>query len=182
MSSNGSISSEEKSSEEEKVENRQHHGRLTFMKNSKSFLPSSLDAHRDLTTSNAQKETIAAQETVKEREELENEQVDSMKMFQDILRKISSLGSRGRQMLRKLMDEIDAQGVEGDTLRRLVNETMNDDRLSSKAKRRRRRDLVLSSPLYRDLTLEDKNGDAPLEEVSLPPFHFTFFTHFKRIT
>lgn len=164
ISSSISVSSGEKLS---KKENRRHHEGLGGQKNSISSSPALLDTHRDSTISNTRTETIAVQETVKERMESENERMDSIEMFQDVLRKISSLGNRGRQMLRKLMDEIDAEGVEGDALRRLVNETMHDERLSSKAKRRQRRDLVLSSPLYRDLTREDEDDDASLEEVSL---------------
>lgn len=166
VSSSASFSSEEKSSEEEN--GRHNDAKLETQKNSTFSFSSSLDVHRDSTVSNARMET-ATRGTVKQAQaDLENKQIDSAEMFQDVLRKISSLGSRGRQMLRKLMDEIDAQGVESDALRRLVNETMNDEGLSGEAKRRRKRDLVLSSPLYRELAWEDENGDAPLEEVSLP--------------
>lgn len=138
----------------EKEEGSRHdEAKLETQKNSSSF-----DARRNSTVPNERKEIV-------DQIESENERVDSAEMFQDILRKIGSFGNRGRQMLRKLMDEIDAQSVEGSVLRRLVNETMNDKRLSSETKRRRRRDLVLSSPLYRELTWEDDDDDAPLEEV-----------------
>lgn len=113
-----------------------------------------------------------AQEIVKKQEESETGQMDSAEVFQDVLRKISSLGDRGKQMLRKLMDEIDARGTEGDALRRLVNETMNDKKLSSEAKKRRKRDLVLSSPLYKDLMQDDEEGDTEIEEVGIALFFF----------
>lgn len=71
-------------------------------------------------------------------------------------------------MLHRLMKEIDARNnTEGAALKRLVSETMNDKTLSSEAKRRRKRDIVLSSPLHRELTEDGDDGDAPLEEVLL---------------
>ncbi|XP_014478804.1 PREDICTED: uncharacterized protein LOC106746578 [Dinoponera quadriceps] len=167
MSSSASFFSEEKSSEEEEGRRRHDEAKLEIQKNSTSSSSSSLDVRRGSTISDVRTETVVSRETMQA--ETENKRLDSAEMFQDVLRKISSLGSRGRQMLRKLMDEIDAQGVEGEALRRLVNETMNDERLTSEAKHRRRRDLVLSSPLYRDLTWEDEDGDAPLEEGMLNP-------------
>lgn len=111
-------------------------------------------------------QSSTAREIVKEHEESETKQTNSEEVFQDVLRKISSLGDRGRQMLHKLMDTIDTQaGAKGATLKQLVNDTMNNKKLSSEAKRRRRRDLILSSPLYQELTEEDEDGDAALEEV-----------------
>lgn len=108
------------------------------------------------------------EEITRKQEESKAEQITSAEIFQEILRKINSLGDRGRQMLRKLMDEIDARNnSKGATLKRLVNETMNDKKLSDEAKRRKRRDLILSSPLHKLLTEEDKDGDAALEEVRI---------------
>lgn len=177
VSSSASFSSEAKSSAEKQGNRRHDERKFETQKNFTSSSSSSFDVHRDSTIPDARAETIATQAAqAKEQAESENKQTDSAEMFHDVLRKISSLGSHGRQMLRRLMDEIDAQGVEGDALRRLVNETMNDKRLSNEAKRRRTRDLVLSSPLYRDLTREDGDSDAPLEEVSVsstPPFYLT---------
>lgn len=113
-------------------------------------------------------ESSTAREIVKEQEESKTKQANFEEVFQDVLRKINSLGDRGRQMLYKLMDMIDAKaGAKGVALKQLVNDTMNDKKLSSEAKRRRRRDLVLSSPLYQELTEEDEDGDAALEEVKV---------------
>lgn len=122
------------------------------------------------TISSKQMESNTAREIVKEQEESKTKQTNSEEVFQDVLRKINSLGDRGRQMLHKLMDTIDTQaGVKGAALKRLVNDTMNNKKLSSEAKRRRRRDLVLSSPLYQELTEEDEDSDAALEEVDFIP-------------
>lgn len=110
----------------------------------------------------------AARQLARELEEsgTKGERTESAEVFHDVLRRIGSMGERGKNILRRLMDEMNARGArEGDTLRRLVNDTMNDGRLSSEAKRRRKRDLVLSSPLHRELTEEDADGEAPLEEV-----------------
>lgn len=127
------------------------------------------------TISNTQVKTETAEEIVKKQEESTTKQTNSAEVFQDVLRKINSLGNRGRQMLRKLMDEIDARSnSEGAALKRLVNETMNDKKLSNEAKRRRKRDLVLSSPMHQILTEEDEDGDVALEEV-LVLFFFYFF-------
>lgn len=115
-----------------------------------------------------QMEPSMAQEIVKEQEESKTKQTNSEEVFQDVLRKINSLGDRGKQILHKLMDTIDMQaGAKGAALKQLVNDTMNDKKLSREAKRRRRRDLVLSSPLYQELTEEDEDGDAAIEEVKI---------------
>ncbi|KAG7202886.1 hypothetical protein KM043_010034 [Ampulex compressa] len=100
---------------------------------------------------------------------LEEGEVSSAEVFEDVLKKISSLGHRGKQILRRLMKEIEDTGAEGEALRRMVNETMNDGRLSKAEKQRRRRDLVLSSPLHEELTEEDDEADAGIEEGMLNP-------------
>lgn len=116
-------------------------------------------------TSDVRIETSTQPEVAKEQEEPKADQANSAEVFQDVLRKINSLGGRGKQMLRKLMDEIDAiNEAEGVALKRLVNETMNDKTLSERDKRRRRRDLVLSSPLHRELTEDDEDADAAIVE------------------
>lgn len=128
------------------------------------------------TVSSKQVESSTAREIMKEEEESEAKQANFEETFQDVLRKINSLGNRGKQMLHKLMDTIDAQaGAKGTALKQLVNDTMNDKKLSSEAKRRRRRDLVLSSPLYQELTEEDEDSDAPLEEVVFFAYVFLMF-------
>ncbi|XP_029164286.1 uncharacterized protein LOC114935588 [Nylanderia fulva] len=120
------------------------------------------------TISSTQMKTSTPEEIAKKQEESPKQ--NSGEVFQEILRKIISLGDRGREKLRKLMDEIDARSnSEGIALKRLVNETMNDKKLSKETKRRRRRDLVLSSPLHELLTVEDEDGDAALEEDTLQP-------------
>lgn len=126
--------------------------------------------HSNITMSSGQMETSTAREIAKEQEKLKIEQTNSEEVFQEVLRKINSLGDRGKHMLRKLMETIDAQaGTKGATLKQLVNDTMNDKTLSSEAKRKRKRDLILSSPLYKELTEADEDGDAALEEGMLHP-------------
>jgi len=113
-------------------------------------------------------ESSTIREIVKEQEESKTKQINSEEVFQDVLLKINSLGDRGKEMLHKLMDMIDTQtDTKGAALKQLVNDTMNDKKLSIEAKRRRRRDLVLSSPLYQELTEEDEDGDAALEKVKI---------------
>lgn len=63
------------------------------------------------------------------------------------------------------MVEIEKKGAEGEDLWQAVNKTMNDQTLSDAEKRRRRRDLILSSPLHTELTEEDEDDDAAIEEV-----------------
>lgn len=129
----------------------------------------------NFTVSSKQIESSTTREIVKEQEE-SKKQTNFEEVFQDVLRKINSLGDRGKQMLHKLMDTIDDQaGAKGAALKQLVNDTMNDKKLSSEAKRRRRRDLVLSSPLYQELTEEDEDGDAALEEVEVFAYVFLMF-------
>lgn len=124
------------------------------------------------TISRTQMKTSTAEEIGKKQEESKPKQMNSAEMFQDVLQKINSLGDRGRQMLRKLMDEIDTRSnSEGAALKRLVNETMNDKKLSKEAKRRKRRDLILSSPLQQQLTEEDEDDNAALEEVGIILFY-----------
>ncbi|XP_076166911.1 uncharacterized protein LOC143146454 isoform X1 [Ptiloglossa arizonensis] len=86
-----------------------------------------------------------------------------------ILNRINSLGYRGQKILKKLMYEIEKKGDDGEALRRVVDETMNDKKLTDAERRRRRRDLILSSPLRKELTEEDAVGDAAVEEDMLHP-------------
>nr|XP_012137415.1 PREDICTED: uncharacterized protein LOC105662068 isoform X1 [Megachile rotundata] len=104
-----------------------------------------------------------------ETEESRNSEPTSAEVFQDVLNKINSLGFRGKKILKRLMDEIEEKGPEGEALRRVVNETMNDQRLSDAEKARRRRDLILSSTLNRELTEDDEDDDAAIEEDMLNP-------------
>ena len=128
----------------------------------------SLNSRPNSTISSKQMESSMAQEIVKNQEESKTKQTNSEEVFQDVLRKINSFGNRGKQILHKLMDTIDMQaGAKGTALKQLVNDTMNDKKLSREVKRRRRRDLVLSSPLYQELTEEDEDGDAAIEEVKI---------------
>ena len=112
-----------------------------------------------------QNRTSEERTTAKPEEKAEKAGATSAEVFQDVLDKITSLGYRGKKILRKLMDEIEKKGPEGESLRQAVNKTMNDRTLSDAEKRRRRRDLVLSSPLRKELTEEDEDDDAAIEEV-----------------
>ncbi|KOC65647.1 hypothetical protein WH47_00671 [Habropoda laboriosa] len=112
---------------------------------------------------------VQENETTKEKVVVKLEEESSGEVFQDVLNKISSLGYRGKKILKRLMDEIEKTGSEGESLREVVNKTMNDQTLSDAEKRRRRRDLILSSPLHKELTEEDEDGDAAIEEDMLNP-------------
>ncbi|KAL6258113.1 hypothetical protein P5V15_010030 [Pogonomyrmex californicus] len=130
---------------------------------------SSLHPH-SIRISGKQMESSTIREIVKEQEESKTKRTNSEEVFQDVLRKINSLGDRGKQILHKLMDTIDTQAdAKGAALKQLIDNTMNDKKLSNEAKQRRRRDLVLSSPLYQELTENDEDGDAAVEEDLLHP-------------
>lgn len=111
------------------------------------------------------RKTSEERTTVKPEGKNEKAGATSAEVFRDVLDKITSLGYRGKKILRRLMDEIEKKGPEGEALRQAVNKTMNDRTLSDAEKRRRRRDLVLSSPLHKELTEEDEDDDAAIEEV-----------------
>ncbi|XP_076234864.1 uncharacterized protein LOC143179487 isoform X2 [Calliopsis andreniformis] len=102
-------------------------------------------------------------------EKQEGKEPTSAEVMQDVLGKINSLGYRGKKILRRLMDEIEKKGPEAGSLRRVVNETMNDENLSASEKKRRRRDLILSSPLHKELTEEDEERDVGVEEGIMHP-------------
>ncbi|XP_011865778.1 PREDICTED: uncharacterized protein LOC105560886 isoform X2 [Vollenhovia emeryi] len=147
-------------------EEQYNHGEYETQRN--STISSNLRPNSTVSSKDTESGTV--REAVKEEEELKTEQANFEEVFQDVLRKINSLGDRGKQMLHKLMDTIDAQaGAKGAALKQLVNDAMNDEKLSREGKRRRRRDLVLSSPLYQELTEEDEDGDAAVEEGMLHP-------------
>ncbi|CAK9822366.1 hypothetical protein ANTRET_LOCUS911 [Anthophora retusa] len=114
-------------------------------------------------------ETTIEKVMVKLEEETKAAEQSSGEVFKDVLGKISSLGYRGKKILKRLMDEIEKKGPESESLRQVVNKTMNDRTLSDAEKRRRRRDLILSSPLHKELTEEDEDGDAAIEEDMLHP-------------
>ena len=111
------------------------------------------------------RDVVRNETSEKETKEIESKEPTSGEVFRDVLEKINSLGYRGKKILKKLMDEIEKKGPEGEALRQAVNKTMYDHTLSNAEKRRRRRDLVLSSPLHKELTEEDEDDDAALEEV-----------------
>lgn len=112
---------------------------------------------------------------------IESKEPTSGEVFRDVLDKINSLGYRGKKILKKLMDEIEKKGPEGEALRQAVNKTMNDHTLSNAEKRRRRRDLVLSSPLHKELTEEDEDDDAAVEEVKQFMYRYVFRNLFEYI-
>ena len=113
--------------------------------------------------------SVEKNQTVKKKIINEPPEPTSAEVFQDVLNKINSLGFRGKKILKKLMDEIEEKGPEGETLRRVVNETMNNKKLSDAEKLRRRRDLILSSPLNKELNEDDEDDDAAIEEDLLHP-------------
>lgn len=114
----------------------------------------------------AQKNQTNQEEFVSNSEEEDARDATSGEVFREVLERIGSLGHRGKKVLKRLMDEIEKRGPEGEGLRQVVNKTMNDQTLSEAEKRRRRRDLILSSPLRAELTEDDEDEDAAIEEVN----------------
>ncbi|XP_078032859.1 uncharacterized protein LOC144467784 [Augochlora pura] len=97
------------------------------------------------------------------------EEPTSAEVVKEVLDRINSLGYRGQKIFKKLVTEMEKSGAETETLKRVVDETMKDQKLSEAEKRRRRRDLVLSSPLHKELTQEDDDEDAAVEQDILHP-------------
>lgn len=133
----------------------------------KQYPHRSLNIHKPIHSSNAETETSTARIIVEKQAVSETKQESSAEVFQDILRKINSMGHRGKQVLQRLIEEIDARGATGDVLKQMVNESMNNQTLSMEIKQRKKRNLFLSSLLSAELMKEDEDGDAPLEEVGV---------------
>ncbi|XP_076762492.1 uncharacterized protein LOC143430275 [Xylocopa sonorina] len=130
-----------------------------------------IEKHGKLEHGNAKRNQSNEESTTVKPEEKAKTVVESSsaEVFRDVLGKINSLGYRGKKILKKLMDEIEKKGPDGESLRQVVNETMNDRTLTDAEKRRRRRDLILSSPLHKELTEESEDDDVAIEEDMLNP-------------
>lgn len=89
----------------------------------------------------------------------------SMEVFQDALQKISALGSRGKKVLNKLVQEIDHQDPKTEEMVKKVIHEVTD-----REERRRKRDLYLSSPMGAQLSEDDEDDDAAIEEVNCTSF------------
>lgn len=127
-----------------------------------------IEKHRKLqrkTGNVLQSQTSKEKTIVNPEEKIEEAEASSAEVLRDVLDKVNSLGYRGKKILKKLMVEIEKKGPEGEALWQAVNKTMSDQTLSDAEKRRRRRDLILSSPLHTELTEEDEDDDAAIEEV-----------------
>ncbi|OXU28371.1 hypothetical protein TSAR_006422 [Trichomalopsis sarcophagae] len=88
----------------------------------------------------------------------------SMEVFEDALHKISALGTRGKKVLNKLIQEINHRDPETE---QMVKKVINE--VTEKEERRRKRDLLLSSPMGAQLSEDDEDGDAAIEEGMLHP-------------
>ncbi|XP_012272253.1 uncharacterized protein LOC105695339 [Orussus abietinus] len=91
----------------------------------------------------------------------------SGEVFREILGKLGSLGDRGKAVLKKLVDQMDEGRAKAGKLRKMVNEAMVIK--DSKTLRKRKRELILSSPLGEELTQDDSEADAAVEEGLLHP-------------
>ncbi|XP_012256817.2 uncharacterized protein LOC105686493 isoform X2 [Athalia rosae] len=92
---------------------------------------------------------------------------DSDEIFEEVLGKLHSLGSRGKNVLQKLMDEIEGEeDAESVAMRRIVDAAINGDGkpMSDEERARRKREIILSSPLNAELNEDDSEGDAAIEE------------------
>lgn len=83
-----------------------------------------------------------------------------MEVFEDALQKINALGTRGKKVLNKLIQEIDHRDLQTE---QMVKKVINE--VTEKEERRRKRDLLLSSPMGAQLSEDDEDGDAAIEEV-----------------
>ncbi|XP_031785741.1 uncharacterized protein LOC100116714 [Nasonia vitripennis] len=88
----------------------------------------------------------------------------SMEVFEDALHKISALGTRGKKVLNKLIQEINHRDPKTE---QMVKKVINE--VTEKEERRRKRDLLLSSPMGAQLSEDDEDGDAAIEEGMLHP-------------
>ncbi|XP_024942141.1 uncharacterized protein LOC107269113 [Cephus cinctus] len=93
-----------------------------------------------------------------------NSGLTSAEVFQDVLKKIRLLGERGKHVLERLVNEIDnKKNDEAMALRKMAKEVMKGN-FSEEEIKRRKRDLILSSPLHDELTQDDSDRDAAIEE------------------
>lgn len=91
----------------------------------------------------------------------------SSEVFEDVLSRLQSLGSRGKTVLRKLMDEMGPEeNEESEVIRNMISQVIEtDENMTDGERDRKRRQIILSSPLNQELNQDDSEGDAALEEV-----------------
>ncbi|KAL7298526.1 hypothetical protein TKK_0008304 [Trichogramma kaykai] len=89
----------------------------------------------------------------------------SEELYEDTLKKIQALGERGKKVLDRLVHEINREDPRSEeAVRRTV-----DAVATKEEQRRRKREIILSSPLATELTEDDQDGDAAIEEGVLHP-------------
>ena len=110
-------------------------------------------------------------ERIKEIEKKIDEMEDptSAEIFGEVMRKIISQGKKGKKIFQQLLDGIDDEELK----QRLVGKMENLTKLEEEERKRKRRDLILSSPLRDELNKDDEEGDVAIEEVFNNEMNFT---------
>ena len=84
----------------------------------------------------------------------------SSEVYQDALKKLNALGERGKKVLDRLVKEINDRSPENEEVaKKIINE------VAVKEEKRRKRDLILSSPMSEQLSNDDDEADGAVEEV-----------------
>lgn len=143
---------------------------------SSSYLPKISIVRRESdeeiqTTTTTKTTTTTTKSTIVQDTSNQTYEGNSDEVFEEVLAKLQTLGIRGKNVLRKLIDEIgDDENPERNYLRKIVDDAVNNDRgngMSSEERARRRRDIILSSPLNAEFNDDDSDGNAAIEEVRL---------------
>lgn len=103
----------------------------------------------------------------------------SLEIFQEALEKLKNLGDRGKKYLNKLLEEVDNRDP---ATQKLVQNVINE--AVEKVQRRRKRELILSSYMGAELSKDDEDEDAAVEEVLnqiLLIFILYFYAHIPTI-
>lgn len=108
-------------------------------------------------------ETQRIESKSKNFESSENEP-SSAEVFGEVMKKIVSQGEKGRKLFQQLLSEIDDEKLK----QRLTVKLTSASKIEEE-KKRRKRDFILSSPLHDELSRNDEDEDAAIEEDLLTP-------------
>lgn len=92
--------------------------------------------------------------------EIDDKDPTSAEIFGEVMRKIISQGEKGKKLFQQLVDEVDDQELKKRLMMKMENITKGEEENF-----RRRRELILSSPLRDELNKDDEEEDAAIEEV-----------------
>ncbi|XP_043475237.1 uncharacterized protein LOC122506891 isoform X2 [Leptopilina heterotoma] len=88
----------------------------------------------------------------------------SAEVFGEVMKKIVSQGERGKKLFQQLLSEIDDEKLKQRLMIKLTSAAKIEEE-----KKRRKRDFILSSPLQDELSRDDEDEDAAIEEDLLTP-------------